>query len=78
MARSTINVKNNLMRSLSILAKGENRSVPNFIETVLMRYLDNDIYADPFEMDAIYKDKKLKKSILSGLNDYKKRRGKFV
>ena len=78
MARTTSALNDELFKKLNYLAEQENRSTPNLIETVLMRYLEEDLYVDEFEMEEIEKDKSLQKSIRQGLSDYKAKKGRFV
>ena len=78
MARTTIALKDELFEKLNHLAAQENRSTPNLIETILLRYLEEDHYVDEFEMEEIRKDKNLQKSIKRGLSDYKSGRGQIV
>lgn len=60
------------------MAQGENRSIPNLIETILMRHVDEDLNVDEFEMREIFADAPLKKEIKNSLTDYKLGRGRFV
>lgn len=78
MARTTITLKDQLLKKLNYIAEQKNRSIPNLIETILLRYLDEDLYVDDFEMEDIRADLNLKKSIRAGLSDYKAGRGKIV
>ena len=78
MIRTTISLRPPLFKALQHLAKRENRSTPNIIETMLIRCLENDIYVDEFEMQEIRCDRKLKKTIQQSLSDYKRGRGHFV
>lgn len=78
MHRTTLALKDDLYQRLDSLALQSNRSTPNLIETILIRHLEEEFYVDAFEMDALQRDKSLKKSITRGLSDYKAGRGKFV
>ena len=78
MARTTINLNDKLFGSLKNIARRENRSTPNLIETVLLQYLNEGYYVDEFEMAEINQDTNLKKTIQQSLVDYKNKRGRFV
>ncbi len=78
MARTTINLKDQIFSQLQHIAKRENRSLPNLIETWLIRHLEEDVYVDEFEMEALRKDKKLQKDLKRGLSDYKAGRGRLI
>lgn len=78
MSRTTISLGEHTLRRLQALAEGENRSMPNLIETILKRYLETDLYADEYEIENIQKDKTLKKDVIKSMEDYKKGRGRFV
>lgn len=78
MARTTLDLKDDFYKKLEHLAEAENRSTPNLIETILIKYLDEMNYADDFEMESIQRDSSLKQSITKGIADYKTKRGRFV
>ena len=75
MARTTINLKDELFEKLKTLAEQANRSTPNLIETILMRYLDETMFVDELEMIELRKDKELEGDIKKSWTDYKK--GKY-
>ncbi len=60
------------------LAEEDNRSMSNFIETAVNKYIENDIYVDEEEMEEIKNNKELLKSIERGIEDVKKGRVKLV
>ncbi|MBN2381325.1 CopG family transcriptional regulator [bacterium] len=60
------------------LAKDDNRSMSNFIETAVLKFIEYDQYADEFEMDEIKGNKELNKSIRQALNDVKSMKGQFI
>lgn len=78
MHRTTVTLRDNLLKQLTQLAEQTNRSTPNLIETILLRYMEENLYVDEFEMEDIRRDKGLKRSISKGISDYKARRGRFV
>lgn len=78
MPRTTITLKEEILKKIDAMAQGENRSIPNLIETILMRHVDEDLNVDEFEMREINADTPLKKEIKNSLTDYKLGRGRFV
>jgi len=78
MHRTTVTLRDDLVKKLTRLAEQSNRSTPNLIETILLHYMEESLYLDEFEMEDIRRDKSLKRSITQGISDYKARRGKFV
>jgi Predicted transcriptional regulator len=60
------------------LAKQENRSLSNFIETATLRYTEAEQYVDDFEMNEIRSNVALNKSLKRGIADAKAGRGQFV
>jgi predicted DNA-binding protein len=60
------------------LAKEENRSLSNFIETATMNYIENQEYVDDFEMAEIRGNDELNRSIKAALKDVKQKRGSVV
>ncbi len=65
----------NLFRSL---AESDNRPLSNFIETAACRFIENNEFADEFEMKEIDNNVLLNKSIKRGALDAKAKRGRFV
>lgn len=78
MHRTTVSLSDDLLKKLTLLAEQSNRSTPNLIETILLRYMEESQYVDAFEMEDFRRDKGLKKSIDKGLSDYKAKRGRFA
>ena len=74
----TLRLKDNLYKKLTQLAKEENRSLSNFVETILMKYLEEHQYVDLWEMKEIEEDKELQESIRRGLEEARKKEGRFV
>ena len=74
----TLRVKEETYELYKKLAKEDNRSMSNFIETAVNKYIEDDIYIDEKEMKEILNDKELMKSIERGIEDVKKGRVKLV
>jgi hypothetical protein len=60
------------------LAREENRTVSNFIETAAMRHVEHAEYADTFEMEEIRKNPALNRSLKKGHADARLKKGQFV
>jgi len=60
------------------LAEEDNRSLSNFIETAVLRYIEDQGYVDKYEMSEIRSNEELNNSILRGLKDAENGKGKFV
>ncbi len=74
----TLRLKDSLYRRLRQLAEEENRSLSNFVETALMKYLEEYQYVDLWEMKEIEGDEELMESIRKGLGEAKQKKGRFV
>jgi len=59
-------------------AQSENRTISNFIETSVLRYIEHDQYVDEFEMAEIRGNKVLNLSLKRALKDVTSQRGRFV
>ncbi len=60
------------------LARHDNRSLSNFIETAALRFVEEHEYIDEFEMEEIRNNTNLNNSIKRGIRDAKAERGRFV
>ncbi|MBF0106334.1 MAG: CopG family transcriptional regulator [Deltaproteobacteria bacterium] len=78
MARTTISLQDDILKKIKIIAKRDNRSTPNLIETILIQYINESFFVDEVEMHELEKDAPLKQEIKRALADYKKNRGRFV
>jgi hypothetical protein len=65
----------NLFRSLAV---SENRSLSNFIETSVLRFVEDNQFVDEFEMDEIKNNKNLNASLNRALTDVKTKKGRFI
>ena len=74
----TLRLAESVYRRFRALAERDNRSLSNFIETAALRFVENEQFADEFEMDEIRGNKSLNESIKRGLRDAKARRGRFA
>jgi len=60
------------------VAERENRPISNFIETAVMRFVQEHEIVDEFEMSEIRGNAELNRSLKRGHRDVKHRRGEFV
>ncbi len=74
----TLRLDDNTYKKFRDLAKSDNRPISNFIETAVLRFVENNEFADEFEMSEIRCNSNLNSSIKRGLKDVKAGRGKLV
>lgn len=74
----TIRLKDNLYKLLRRLAEKDNRTLSNFIETATLRYIEENEFADEYEMAEIRSNPELNKSLKRGLKDARMKKGRFV
>ncbi len=60
------------------LAEEDNRPLSNFIETAVLRYIEDQGYVDEFEMSEIRENVDMNKSLTRGIRDAEAGKGKFV
>ena len=60
------------------VAERENRPISNFIETAVLRFMQDHETVDEFEMAEIRGNAGLNQSLKRGHQDAKRRRGSFV
>jgi len=76
----TITIRLNEERYLRFrkLAEEDNRPLSNFIETAVLRYIEDQGYVDEFEMSEIRENEDLNESLVRGLKDAEDGKGKFA
>jgi len=74
----TIKVNNDVYEMFEKAAKGDKRSIPNFIEYATLAYLTNDIYVSDNEMKEILNNSSLIKGLENGLTNIKEGKYKIV
>ena len=72
----TLRMDEEVYNMLKFAAKGDKRTISNFIEYAAINYLSSNSYVSDNEMDEIINDKELKNGLKKGMDDIKK--GKFV
>lgn len=60
------------------LAEEDNRPLSNFIETAVLKYIEDQGFADEFEMSEIRSNTELNESIRKGLRDAEEGKGQFA
>ena len=65
----------NMFRNLAI---SENRTLSNFIETSVLRFIDYNQFVDEFELTEIRNNKELNTSLTRAVEDVKAKKGRFV
>ncbi len=74
----TLRVNDKIYNLFRNLAESENRSLSNFIETSVLRFLENNQFVDEYEMTEIQSNQDLNRSLKRALKDVKAQRGRFV
>lgn len=74
----TLRLEENTYEKFKRLAESDNRTMSNFIETSVLRYIENNNFADEFEMAEIESNIDLNKSLRRAQKDMKLKKGKFV
>jgi hypothetical protein len=74
----TLRLDDKVYNTFKTIADQENRPLSNFIETAAMRYINEIEFVDEFEMAEINSNTVLKDSMKRGIQDYKKRGGRFI
>jgi predicted transcriptional regulator len=74
----TLRLDDKVYKRFRGLAEHDNRPLSNFIETAVLRFIEEHEYVDEFEMAEIRNNSSLNRSIKSGLRDAKAKRGRFA
>ncbi len=74
----TLRLDDKVYKRFRGLAENDNRPLSNFIETAVLRFIEEHEYIDEFEMAEIRNNSSLNRSIKSGLRDAKAKRGRFA
>jgi len=65
----------NMFRNLAV---SENRTLSNFIETSVLRFIEHNQFVDEYEMTEIQNNKELNASLNRAMKDVKAKKGRFV
>lgn len=74
----TLRISEDNYSLLKAYAKSDNRKLSNAVETLAMRRLEEELFVDQHEMDAILADQDLLGRLKTGHLQAKKGRGRFV
>ena len=74
----TLRLNDGIYNVFRKLAGEENRTLSNFIETAVLRYLEESENVDDIEMAEIRNNRSLNQSLKRGLADAKQKKGNFV
>jgi len=74
----TLRLNEQIYNKFKGLARQDNRSLSNFIETAVLRYIEQIEYADEFEMAEINGNEELNRSLKNGISDAEAKQGRFV
>lgn len=74
----TLRLDEPVYKLFKTMAVRENRPVSNFIETAVLRFVEENQMVDEYEMEEIRSNTELNNSLKRGIHDAKKRRGRFV
>ena len=74
----TLRVAQPVYEKFRAMAERENRPMSNFIETAVLRYIEEHEMVDEFEMREIINDKALNASLRRADADVKAGKGRFV
>ncbi|MCX7014686.1 MAG: CopG family transcriptional regulator [Candidatus Sumerlaeota bacterium] len=74
----TLRLDDPVYRVFRSMAERENRPLSNFIETAVLRFVEEQQAVDEFEMAEIRGNRELNLSLKRGLKDAERRRGRFV
>lgn len=74
----TLRLDETAYRLFKAIAERENRPLSNYIETAVMRHIEESESVDEFEMAEIKGNAALNRSLKRGARDAKLRRGRFV
>ncbi len=74
----TMRLPENLYETISTLAKQDNRPISNYIETITMRFIEEESLMDELELKSIQKNKPLMNRIKKGHESAKIGKGRFV
>lgn len=74
----TLRLKDEIYELFNKLAGQENRPLSNFIETAVLRFIQETEFVDEFEMNEIKDNKPLNQSLKRAHANAKSQKGRFV
>ncbi len=67
-----------LYKMFLTLAQKENRTMSNFIETSVLRFIEQSQFVDDYEMGEIISNSELNKSLKRAYKDVSAKKGRFI
>ena len=74
----TLRLSDDVYQKFSQMAREENRSMANLVETLAMQKLTEEIFTDTFEMEEILANSALMNKLKRGHMQAELRKGRFV
>ena len=74
----TLRLNESIYNMFRNLAADENRTLSNFIETSVLRFIEQNQFVDEYEMTEIQNNKELNASLNRAIKDMKANKGRFV
>jgi len=74
----SLRLNDKIYKLFRYLAESENRPLSNFIETSVLRFIENNQFVDEYEMTEIQSNQDLNSSLKRALKDVRAQRGSFV
>jgi predicted DNA-binding protein len=74
----TLRLSDEDFRLFQAFAKAENRTLANAIETLAFKQIEEELFADEFEMEEILNNKNLLERLKTGSEQAKRMKGRFV
>lgn len=74
----TLRLNDKIYKLFRNLAESENRPLSNFIETSVLRFIENNQFVDEYEMAELLGNQDLNRSMKRALKDIKAQKGRFV
>jgi len=74
----TLRLSDDVYQKFSQMAREENRSMANLVETLALQKLTEEIFTDTFETEEILANSALMKKLKRGYRQAELRKGRFV
>ena len=74
----TLRLNEKIYNMFRNLANNENRTLSNFIETSVLRFIEHNQFVDEYETADIQNNKELNESLNRAIKDVKIKKGRFV
>ena len=74
----TLRLNDKSYKIFSTLAQAENRTMSNFIETSVLRFIEQNQFVDEYEMEKIINNEELNKCLKRAYKDVSAKRGRLI